>query len=124
MPASPAENPTLDWPQFFLELVPLGTHPINVGEHSFQQGFGRGRGDARALKLADFAALAVDLRAHPLDFGSELIKLHVAKAFLICRRTAAVGRPSFSRSRKRFHSLMISRSLPASMPYENITGTF
>jgi hypothetical protein len=28
------------------------------------------------LKLADFAALPVDLGAHPLDFGSEVVKLH------------------------------------------------
>jgi hypothetical protein len=31
--------------------------------------------DACALKLADFATLPVYLRAHPLDFGSELVKL-------------------------------------------------
>jgi hypothetical protein len=31
---------------------------------------------ARPLKLADFAALPVDLGAHPLDFGSEEVKLH------------------------------------------------
>jgi hypothetical protein len=28
------------------------------------------------LKLSDFAPLPVDLGAHPLDFGSELVKLH------------------------------------------------
>jgi hypothetical protein len=28
------------------------------------------------LKLPDFAALPVDLGAHPLYFGSELVKLH------------------------------------------------
>jgi hypothetical protein len=26
--------------------------------------------------MADFAALPVDLGAHPLDFGSEMVKLH------------------------------------------------
>jgi hypothetical protein len=29
------------------------------------------------LREADFTALPVDLRAHPLDFGSEVVKLHV-----------------------------------------------
>jgi hypothetical protein len=62
MPAPTAQDPPLCGP-FLLELVPLGTHPINLGEHSLQQGFGRGRGDARALKLADIAALSVDLDA-------------------------------------------------------------
>jgi hypothetical protein len=33
-------------------------------------GFGRGRGNASPLKLADFTALAVDLGAHSFDFGS------------------------------------------------------
>jgi hypothetical protein len=28
------------------------------------------------LKLPDFAALPLNLGAHPLDFGSELVKLH------------------------------------------------
>jgi hypothetical protein len=76
MPAPAAENPTSYWPQPFLELVALHTHPIDLGQHSFQQGFGRGRGNACPLKLADFAALSVDLGAHPLDFGSEMVKLH------------------------------------------------
>jgi len=54
---------------------PLVGHSIDFGQHSFQQGFGRGRGDARALKLADYAALPVDLGAHPLDFGSEVVEV-------------------------------------------------
>jgi hypothetical protein len=61
--------------QLFLELVPLDAHPIDFGQHSFQQGFGRGRGNARPLKLADLAALPVDLGAHPLDFGPELVNV-------------------------------------------------
>jgi hypothetical protein len=59
----------------FLEFVAFGTYAVDVGEHSFQQSFGRGRGFAGPLK-PDFAALPVNLGAHPLDFGSELVKLH------------------------------------------------
>jgi hypothetical protein len=54
------------------------------------------------------------------DFGPKVIKLHgdsrSANAFSIWRRTVTVWRPSFSRSRKRFQSLMISRSFLASIP--------
>jgi hypothetical protein len=86
----------------------------------YQQSFGRGRGDSRALKLPDFAALPVNLGAHSFDFGPEVVKLHVrsrsARAISISRRTAVVGRASLSRSRSRFHSLMVSRSSPVSIP--------
>jgi hypothetical protein len=75
MPAPTAEYPPL-CRLFFLELVPLLAHAVDIREHSFQQGFGRGRGYASPLKLADFAALPVDLDAHSFDFGSEVIKLH------------------------------------------------
>jgi hypothetical protein len=75
MPAPATENPFLRR-LFFFELVPLGTHPVDLGEHSLQQGFGRGRGDACPSKLPDIAALPVDLDAHSFDFGSEMVKLH------------------------------------------------
>jgi hypothetical protein len=47
--------------QPLLELVPLRTQPVDAGEHSLQQGFGRRRGDARALELADIRTRAYDL---------------------------------------------------------------
>jgi hypothetical protein len=77
MPASSAQDFALGGAgRLFLELASLGTHPIDAGEHSFQQGFGRGRGYAGPLKLPDFAALPMNLGAHSFNFGSKLIKLH------------------------------------------------
>jgi len=75
MPGPAAEYPPLRR-LFSLELIPLGAHPIDVGEHPLKQGFGRGRGYPSPLKLPDFATLAVDLDAHPFDFGAKLVKLH------------------------------------------------
>ena len=60
VPALTAENPPLRR-LFLLEFVALGTHPLDLGEHSLQQGFGRRRGDARALELADIRTRAYDL---------------------------------------------------------------
>jgi hypothetical protein len=121
MPASPAQDFALYRPLPFLEPGPLRTQSVDVGEHSFQQGFGRSRGDARVLKLPDFAALPEDLGTHPLDFGSELVKLHDVLVRLRRFQSAGAqppsGGPSFSRSRKRFHNLMISRSFPASIQH-------
>jgi hypothetical protein len=57
------------------EPVPLDTHRIDLGEHSFQQGFCRDRGNPGPSELADFAALPVDLGAQPLDFGSEVVEV-------------------------------------------------
>jgi hypothetical protein len=74
MPAPATENPPLRGLLLF-EPIPLGTHPIDVGEHSFQQGFGQRRGYTCPLKLANFAALPVDLGAHPFDFGSEVFEV-------------------------------------------------
>jgi hypothetical protein len=53
-------------------------HPIDAGEHFFQQSFGRSCGDPRPLKLTYFAALPVNLSPHTLDFGANLVKLHGA----------------------------------------------
>jgi hypothetical protein len=77
MPASPPEDFALRcWAgQRLLELVALGTLAVDGSEHSFRQSFGRGRGYAGPLKLPDFAALPLDLRAHPLDFGSEVVEV-------------------------------------------------
>jgi hypothetical protein len=75
MPTPTTENPTPYRPLLFLELVSLGTHPIDVGEHSFQQGFRRGGGYPSPLKLPDFAALPMHLDAHPFDFGSEVFEV-------------------------------------------------
>jgi hypothetical protein len=77
MPTPPAQNPSFGGAsQPLLEFVTLATHPIDAVEHPFQQRFGRGGGYAGPLKLPDFAALPMDLGAHPLNFGSDLIKLH------------------------------------------------
>jgi hypothetical protein len=61
-----------------LELVPIGTEPVDLIEHPRQQGFGRQRVYPGSLQLQDFPALAVNLDTHPLDFAAYVIKLHDA----------------------------------------------
>jgi hypothetical protein len=58
----------------------------------YRDGFGRGRGYAGPLKLADFAALPVDLDAHSFNFGSDLVKLHDVLVRLKLFRSAADSR--------------------------------
>jgi hypothetical protein len=59
-----------------LEPVPFGAKVVDIREHPGQQGFGRQCVYPCAVKPKDILPLAGDLGAHPLDFGSELVKLH------------------------------------------------
>jgi hypothetical protein len=62
---------------FLFQSVPFGTKFVDLVEHSFQEGFGRGRGNPCPLELSDFAPLPLDLDPHPLNFGPDEFKLHV-----------------------------------------------
>src|SRR5579862_4975135 len=88
--------------QLPLEPVPLGTHPVDVVEHSFQQRLGRGRRYASPLKLVDFAALPMDLGAHPFDFGSDAPEWQAAMEALILVATLDGPTMAFDFTKPRF----------------------
>jgi hypothetical protein len=60
----------------FFEPVSFAAQLINLVEHSFQERFCRCSGNPSPLKLADFAALTLNLGAHSLDFVPDSLKLH------------------------------------------------
>jgi hypothetical protein len=64
---------------FLFQSIPFGTQIVDLVEHSFQEGFGRGRRDPCPLELADFAPLPMNLDPHPLNFGPDEFKLHALK---------------------------------------------
>jgi hypothetical protein len=114
LPSAPSGHFALRGTGLFLfQSLACGTKFVDLVEHSFQEGFGGGRGDPCPLELADFAPLRVNLNPHPLN--CRRIQAACSNAFSICRRTAVVGRPSRLKSLSRFHNLMISRSFTASM---------
>jgi hypothetical protein len=59
-----------------LELISFGTKLIDLVEHPLQQRFSRSRRNPGSLKLSDFAALTMNLGAHPLNLASDIFKLH------------------------------------------------
>jgi hypothetical protein len=79
---------------FFPQPVAFSAERIDLGEHPSQQGFGRQCVYPGPLKPKDILPLAGDLGAHPLDFGSELVKLHHVLAWLGLFQSADVQPPS------------------------------
>src|SRR4051812_36537222 len=75
-----ADNVALRGRQLFLQPVAFDAEPVDPVLHPLQQGFGRGGGNSGALQLQDFLALPGDLRAHPLNFAADAVKLHHALA--------------------------------------------
>jgi hypothetical protein len=55
----------------YLELVSFSTKLVDLVQHSLQQRFRRGCGDARPLELSDFTALSLDLGTHPLYLATD-----------------------------------------------------
>jgi hypothetical protein len=55
----------------FLEPTLCRAKLVDLVEHSLQECFGRGSQNPCPLKLPDFAASAVHLRAHPLHLAPE-----------------------------------------------------
>jgi NAD(P)-dependent dehydrogenase (short-subunit alcohol dehydrogenase family) len=93
-PPLPAKNFALRTRRLFFQPVAFDAEPVDPVEHPLQQGFRRGRGDAGPLQLQDFLALAPDLRAHPLDFPADGVKLHHALAPPAPLRSAGAERRS------------------------------
>jgi len=90
----PAQSTHLPRRQFCLEPVPLGTQVVDLGVHPAKEEFSRGRRDPRPLELEDFLPLALDLDAHTVDFGSDLVEVwHGAPEITI--------RPSRTKSERR-----------------------
>jgi len=58
----------------------LCTKPIDFVQHPIQQRFGRRGWDACSLELPNLAALAVDLNAHVLDLGPNVIDIRHGSA--------------------------------------------
>jgi hypothetical protein len=93
MPTPATENFGLER-LFTLEPVPFGAKVVDIHQHPRRQGFGRQRVYPGPLKPKDILPLAGDLGAHPLDFGSELVKLHHVLAWLGLFQSAGVQPPS------------------------------
>jgi hypothetical protein len=75
MPASSAQDFGLQG-LLTLEPVAFSAKVVDIRKHPRQQSFGRQGVYPGPLKPKDILPLARDLGAHPLDFGSELVKLH------------------------------------------------
>jgi hypothetical protein len=60
--------------------VALCAKPIDFVQHPIQQHFGRRGWDACSLELPYLAALAVDLNAHTLDLGPNVIDIRHGSA--------------------------------------------
>jgi hypothetical protein len=108
------------WPRLiFFELISFGTKLVDLVQHSLQQRFRRRCGDAPPFAAVGFHRAVGGLgRASSRFRGGQnqaAWRSRSAKAFSICRRTVVIGRPSCSRSRRRFQRRMISRSLAGSM---------
>jgi hypothetical protein len=104
------------WPRLiFFELISFGTKLVDLVQHSLQQRFRRRCGDAPPFAAVGFHRAVGGLgRASSRFRGGQnqaAWRSRSAKAFSICRRTVVIGRPSCSRSRRRFQRRMISRSL-------------
>lgn len=56
-----------------LERVPLLTKGVDLGQHSSEQGFRRGRPDTRSLELEDLLPLPPDLYPHALDLAPDVV---------------------------------------------------
>jgi hypothetical protein len=57
--------------------VTLGAQPVYFGLHPFQQLFGGFGRDAGALEILNLFSLPQDLAAHALDFGADVVNVHV-----------------------------------------------
>ena len=64
----------------FFEPVSFAAQLINLVEHSFQERFCRCSGNPSPLKLADFAALTLNLGAHSLDFVPDSIAFSLGQS--------------------------------------------
>jgi hypothetical protein len=73
-PPTPAERFSFERTGLLL-FQPLCTKPIDLVQHPIQQRFGRRGRDACSLELPNLAALAVDLNAHMLDLGPNVIDI-------------------------------------------------
>jgi hypothetical protein len=54
-------------------MVAFETEPVDFGQHPLKERLGRSGGNTGPLELPDFPALAMDLSAHPLDLGPDVI---------------------------------------------------
>jgi hypothetical protein len=73
-PPTPAERFPFERTGLLLfQPVALCTKPIDFVQHPIQQSFGRSCLNACALELPNLAALAIDLNAHVLDLGPNVI---------------------------------------------------
>jgi hypothetical protein len=61
---------------FFPKPVAFSAERVDLGLHPAKQQFGRYRVDPGPLELEDVLALPSDLKAHTLDFGTNMFKLH------------------------------------------------
>jgi hypothetical protein len=59
-----------------LEPIPLDAELVDFVEHPLQHRCSRSRRNPGSLKLSDFAALTMNLGAHPLNLAPDIIKLH------------------------------------------------
>jgi hypothetical protein len=57
--------------QFFLDRVSLSAKSIDFSQHPFEEEFGGGGGNTRALKLKDFLAMTPQLGAHVFNLGPD-----------------------------------------------------